>query len=187
VIGCDPSFIPSLRQGGDTNYSPKRPMNVESRHWLKTILKISGALAAIIGVVAGVLAIVQFMVNRPAVDVTGWWELTNTIESTSYSKYQGMKLGYRVFLQQDGKKIIGRGEKWLENGEQIPSIYHSPITIDGKLVGRTLTATFEEKGALRTTCGNFIWTVSSDGRYLNGIFDHTAANSKGISIGQRIR
>ena len=31
-----------------------------------------------------------------AEDLSGWWELTNTIQSTNYSAYKGLRLGYRA-------------------------------------------------------------------------------------------
>lgn len=162
-------------------------MSEKTRPWFRMILRIGGVLAAIMGVIAGVLAITAYLQNRTTVNVTGWWELTNTVESTSYPKYEGMQLTYRIFLQQDRTQITGKGEKWLEDGEEIEWQFHSPISIEGKAEGRTLTASFEEKGTSRTTCGNFVWTVSADGNKLEGTFTHTAANSNGSSIGRRIK
>ena len=162
-------------------------MKTKVGHRINLIAKIGGALVVSVGVIAGIVAIIQFFESRPAVDLTGEWKLINTVESTSYLPYQGMQLGYRIFLQQNGTKITGKGEKWWENGKEIPSTAHSPIFIEGILDGMTLTATFVEKGARRTTSGFFVWTVSPDRRMLQGRFTHTAANSRGNSIGQRIK
>jgi len=143
-------------------------------------------LAVLVGIIAGIVVIFQFFESRPAINLTGEWKLINTVESTSYRPYQGMQLGYRIFLQQNGTKITGKGEKCWENGKEIPSTAHSPIFIEGTLDGMMLTATFVEKGARRTTSGSFVWTVSPDGRMLQGSFTHTAANSQGTSNGERI-
>jgi hypothetical protein len=152
----------------------------------KLILKIVGALAILITIISGIIYIIEHFESHPTINLTGEWKIVNTIDSTSYPLYQDMQLGYRIFLQQDGKKITGEGEKCWENGKEIPSTAHSPISIEGILDGMVVTATCTEKGARRSTSGSFIWTVSPDGRIIKGNFTSTAANSRGTSIGERI-
>ena len=149
----------------------------------KHIVVCIGILMGIIGVILG---IIEYRESHPSINLTGEWKIINTIDSTSYPLYQDMQLGYRIFLQQDGKKITGEGEKCWENGKEIPSTAHSPISIEGTLDGMVVTATCTEKGARRSTSGSFIWTVSPDGRMLKGSFTSTAANSQGTSIGERM-
>ena len=150
------------------------------------VLKIGSAFVILITLITGIILIIQFFESHPTINLTGEWKLINTVESTSYYLYQDMQLGYRIFLKQDGTKITGEGEKWWENEKEIPATAHSPISIEGTLDGMMVTATFTEKGARRITSGYFIWTVSPDGKILEGRFTSTAANSRGTSIGERI-
>ena len=143
-------------------------------------------IGILMGIIVAILVIIEYRESHPSINLNGEWKIINIVDSTSYPLYQDMQLGYRIFLQQDGKKITGKGEKCWENGKEIPSTAHSPIIIEGTLDGMMVTATFTEKGARRTTSGSFIWTVSTDGRMLKGSFTSTAANSQGTSIGERI-
>lgn len=161
-------------------------MNNKIGYRVNLIARIGGGLAVSVAIIAGILAIFQFLESRPAINLTGEWKVVNTVESTSYHRYQGMQLGYRIFLRQDGKEVTGKGEKWWENGKEIPSTAHSAISVEGILDGMALTATFVEKGARRTTSGSFVWTVTPDGRMLQGSFTSTAADSRGPSIGERV-
>jgi len=152
----------------------------------KLVKQIFVSISILIGIIVGILVIIQYYESYPTINLNGEWKIINIIDSTSYPLYQDMQLGYRIFFQQDGKKITGKGEKCWENRKEIPSTAHSPIVIEGTLDGMMLTATFTEKGARRITSGSFIWTVSPDGRMLKGSFTSTAANSQGTSIGERI-
>jgi penicillin-binding protein 1A len=122
----------------------------------------------------------------PESDLSGWWEMTNTIQSTNYSAYKGLRLGYRVQLEQDGDRIVGRGQKWAEDGRTIPSAGRTPITVRGRVEGRNVILTFTEQGAKRTTRGSFSWTLSADRTTLRGSFDSDAANASGSSLARRM-
>lgn len=122
----------------------------------------------------------------PAADLSGWWEMTNTIQSTNYEEYQGLRLGYRIQLEQDGNRITGRGQKWSENGRAVPAAGRTPITITGTVDGRTVTLQFTEHGARRSTRGGFTWQLSADRTALRGTFWSTAADTSGRSIASRM-
>ena len=122
----------------------------------------------------------------PAEDLSGWWEMTNTIQSTNYSAYKGLRLGYRVKLEQDGDRIVGRGQKWSEDGRTIPAAGRTPITVTGTVDGRKVTLKFTEHGAKRTTNGGFSWTLSADRTALRGSFWSTAADTSGSSLARRM-
>ena len=147
---------------------------------------VIGVLGGVAAILTAAVVVYQFLEDRSQIDLTGEWKLVNTVESTSYSPYHGMVLGYRIFLNQNGNKVTGNGEKWWENREEIPSIYRTPISIEGKLKGLKLKANCIEKGARRTTTGSFVWNVSQDGKRLKGRFTSTAADAKGTSIGVRV-
>jgi S1-C subfamily serine protease len=120
-------------------------------------------------------------------DLSGIWELRNTIHETSYAPFRGLELGFRVTFFQDREKIIGRGEKWLENGKRVPRSARSRILIEGTLEEATLNATFVEEGSTRTINGLFAWTVSGDGRELRGRFSDVEARSSGSSRARKVK
>jgi len=120
-------------------------------------------------------------------DLSGWWELTNTIQSTNYSAYQGLRLGYRVQLEQDGDRITGRGQKWSESGRPVAAGARSPIIVSGRIDGRRVTLQYTERGARRSTTGSFSFTLSPDGTALRGSFSSTAANASGGTVARKMR
>ncbi len=122
-----------------------------------------------------------------ATDLSGWWELTNTIQSTNYSAYQGLRLGYRVQLEQDGDRITGRGQKWAEDGRPVSAGARSPIVVTGRIDGRKVTLQYTERGARRATTGSFSFTLSGDGDALRGSFSSTAAAASGGSVARKMR
>ena len=123
--------------------------------------------------------------NPDAPDLSGWWEVTNTIQSTNHPAYQGLRLTYRVQLEQDGNRITGRGQKWAEDGGPVSAAARSPISIVGRLAGRQVILEFTEQGARRATNGSFSWIVSSGA--LHGSFTSTAAATSGGSVARRMR
>ncbi|HYO12477.1 MAG TPA: PBP1A family penicillin-binding protein [Thermoanaerobaculia bacterium] len=122
----------------------------------------------------------------PETDLSGWWEMTNTIQSTNYSAYKGLRLGYRIQLEQEGDRIVGRGQKWTENGRTLPSSARTPITVTGTIDGREIKLTFTEQGTRRSTSGGFSWTLSADRTALRGSFWSDAADASGRSLARRM-
>jgi hypothetical protein len=112
--------------------------------------------------------------------------MTNTIRSTNYEDYKGLRLGYRVQLEQDGDRIVGRGQKWSENGRTLPASARTPLTVTGTVDGRGVHLEFTERGAKRTTNGSFSWTLSADRTALRGTFRSTAADTSGSSLARRM-
>ncbi|HEX6899286.1 MAG TPA: PBP1A family penicillin-binding protein [Thermoanaerobaculia bacterium] len=119
-------------------------------------------------------------------DLSGWWEMTNTIQSTNYAQYKGLRLGYRLQLEQDGDRISGRGQKWSEDGRTLPSSARTPITVTGTVDGDTVKLRFTERGAKRTTGGSFSWELSADRTALRGSFQSSAADTSGRSVAYRM-
>jgi len=122
-----------------------------------------------------------------ASDLSGWWEMTNRIDETNYPQYKGLRLGYRVQLEQDGNRLTGRGQKWTEGGRTIGSSGRTPITVTGTIEGRKVTLNFTEHGVKRSTSGGFTWTLSADRSELRGSFWSTAADTRGRSTAVRMR
>ena len=123
--------------------------------------------------------------NPDAPDLSGWWEVTNTIQSTNHPAYQGLRLTYRVQLEQDGNRVTGRGQKWAEDGSAVSAAARSPISIVGRIAGGQVILAFTERGARRPTNGSFSWIVSPGG--LHGSFTSTAAATSGGSVARRMR
>ena len=124
--------------------------------------------------------------EAPSSDLSGWWEMTNRIEETDYEQYKGLRLGYRVKLEQDGNRITGHGQKWTEDGRSIGASGRTPITVSGTVEGRKVTLSFTEHGARRATNGGFTWNLSADRTELRGSFWSTAASTRGRSTAVRM-
>jgi hypothetical protein len=118
----------------------------------------------------------------PRAGIDGWWLLTNSIESTSYPGYRGLRLGYRVLLNQDGNRVTGRGMKWSENGRELPPTQRTPIELTGTVDGARVRVRFVEHGRRRTTTGSFSWRLAPDRASLRGDFASTAADTRGSSV-----
>ncbi len=130
---------------------------------------------------------IDVSVESPAEDdLSGWWELTNTIQSTNYEQYRGLRLGYRLQLEQDGDRLTGRGQKWTEDGRPIPPGARSPISVTGRIEGGRVTLQFTERGARRSAAGGFSWQLSQDRAALRGNFWSDAANASGSSVARRM-
>jgi len=124
--------------------------------------------------------------EEPADDLSGWWELTNRIEETNYDSFRGLRLGYRLQLEQDGNRITGRGQKWSEDGRALPAGGRTPLTVRGTVDGETVTLELTEHGARRSTSGSFQWRIARDGSTLRGSFESTAAATSGSSVARRL-
>ncbi|HKD50475.1 MAG TPA: hypothetical protein VKB90_06745 [Candidatus Acidoferrum sp.] len=154
---------------------------------LKKVWKsVVGSTVTAVTVIGGFFGIYSFMQGYSRYDLTGQWTITNTIVSTSYQPYKGLKLGYTVFLTQHGTDITGTGEKESEDGKDLPSGAHTPIEVNGSISGRKITATFIEKGAKRESEGTFSWTYQAKTKGLAGTFTSTAADTSGPSTASRV-
>ena len=53
-------------------------------------------------------------------DFNGRWDLVHQVQVSRQAEYAGLRLGYRVTLQQEGDRVYGRGRKVSENGVLLP-------------------------------------------------------------------
>ncbi|MBA3270052.1 MAG: hypothetical protein H0T71_06030 [Acidobacteria bacterium] len=113
-------------------------------------------------------------------ELSGVWTLSTTIESSSMRTFQGLQLGYRIELNQNGNQISGSGQKVTENGRAVAAGGRTPISVRGTVEGNRLTLTFTERGARRPTEGKFI-LHRQDGGALRGRFSSSAAGSSGLA------
>ena len=118
-------------------------------------------------------------------NLTGEWNLVNTIEETSYPQYANLRLGYRINISQTGTEFTADGEKLSENGKPMEESERTPIHVTGSIDQYTVTATFVEEGLRRKSSGRFVWTLAADGNHLRGTFVSTAAKSSGSSVAVR--
>jgi hypothetical protein len=122
----------------------------------------------------------RFLPEEPF-NLTGEWTITNTVLETSYQPYRHLRLGFRLVVRHEGPAFTGAGEKYLENGRQIPVAARSPIRIQGKVAtGSVLEVMFQEEGRVRRVQGQFRLTMQ-DRQHLTGTFVSTAANARGTS------
>ena len=72
----------------------------------------SEVLATVVG---GVFLSLMFFVFSDFIHTTpnlsGRWYFVNETESTSYKKFNGLKVTYTVLMMQEGNKLYGTGEK----------------------------------------------------------------------------
>jgi hypothetical protein len=137
-------------------------------------------------------AVEQPAVDQPAVDqpvvaqdLTGKWNVVNSVHKTSYRSFQNMNIGFELAINQSGKSFTGQGRKVSENGRSLPAGSRTPIEVKGSIDGDRVEATFFEHGALRKTNGRFVWRIDQSNGGLNGTFVSTAAGSSGKSAARR--
>lgn len=112
-------------------------------------------------------------------NLAGEWKVINTVEKTAYKPYDAMEVGFRLRIKQTGKDFTATGEKFSENGRNLPAKSRTPIQLTGSIDGDEIVATFVEDGLMRRSNGRFVWRLQSGG--LTGTFVSTAANSSGKS------
>lgn len=114
-------------------------------------------------------------------DLTGEWQVINTVQKTAYKSFDNLKVGFRLKINQRGKEFTGKGEKFFENGQTLSARSRTPIHVTGSIDGDKVVATFVEDGRMRRTNGRFVWKLQNGGDQLAGTFVSTAANSSGRS------
>lgn len=123
--------------------------------------------------------------TTPSTDVTGSWRVATHVESSSLTRYEGLKLGYEIQLEQEGDRVKGHGRKVTENGTGIGTRAQTPLTVSGTIEGDRLTLNFVERGTRRPTQGKFVLLVD-DSSTLRGRFSSSAARSTGRVEAHRV-
>jgi hypothetical protein len=119
-----------------------------------------------------------------APDLTGKWNVVNTVHTTSYGSFANLQIGFSVSINQTGRTFTATGHKISENGHVLPASSRTPIQLKGVVNGDNVEATFSERGATRNTSGRIVWKINSAGG-LRGTFASTAAHSSGQSAATR--
>jgi hypothetical protein len=141
-----------------------------------------GGFVTLAGLGASAVAIEQYYVQNPGTNVNGTWTVQTVTETTSLSRYQGMKLKYEVQFVQNGNIFSGTGEKIEEQDpgnapHTLEGKGRTPIELSGTVTRSAIDAEFKEKGIERESSGWFHWNLKNGSG--EGTFSSTAANSKG--------
>lgn len=120
-----------------------------------------------------------------AQDLSGKWNVVNTVHTTAYKSFQNLQIGFAVSIHQTGRTFTAEGHKISENGRSIPASSRTPIQLKGFIDGDKIEATFSEQGAVRKTNGRFVWKIDRAGAGLTGTFASTAAQTSGKSTARR--
>jgi len=152
----------------------------------KPFIQIATAISGMIACIAALVAIVQYFEVQPSHSISGKWRLDLTIESTNYQPYQGMHVGYVLFLTNKETHITGNGEKYWLNEKILPTEQHDHIELIGTIYNDSVHFIFELHGLLRKTVGEFNLVLSEDRNELTGTFNTTGASSSGSVIAKRI-
>ena len=118
-------------------------------------------------------------------DLTGQWNVVNTVNTTSYRSFQNLRIGFALSINQTGSTFTAKGQKVSENGRILPAKSRTPIEMKGVINGDRIEATFSEQGATRKTNGRFVWKIDRTRGGLTGTFDSTAARTSGKSTATR--
>ena len=139
-------------------------------------------MAAVVAFVATCISIYSFVKPALAEDLIGRWRLDLVIESTDFNPYHGLKVGYIVYLSQDGSTLSGIGEKWWENDKELSYSQHTKLQLDGKIQGDDLKLLFFLFGAERETVGQFTLKSVEPNELFVGTFTTTGADSRGSAL-----
>jgi hypothetical protein len=123
--------------------------------------------------------------SATARDLTGKWNVINTVSQTSFRSFDNMQIGFNLSIEQNGKGFTGTGQKVSENGRTLPASSRTPIQVKGTIDGDRVEATFYEQGTVRKSNGRFVWTIDRTGR-LTGTFNSTVARSSGKSTARKV-
>jgi len=73
-------------------------------------------------------------------NLSGAWNVVNTVEKTSYQSFANLRIGYRLIISQSGANFTAEGEKLLENGRTLPTSGRTAIHMTGAVEGETIGA-----------------------------------------------
>lgn len=118
----------------------------------------------------------------PTVDLSGSWILENTITSAADSKYNGMKVTFKMYLDQENGKIEGKAVKFAVNTDTIPEPQRTEIILKkGEVHGNQIRLVYEENGK----DGEFNWNYNQSQKIIEGTFKSKVAISRGRSYAFR--
>lgn len=120
-------------------------------------------------------------------NISGQWYFVNETQDTTYEKFKGLKVYYKVMLVQQGNLISGHGEKIKDELDGEVTEYSGankiPIKITGYLKQNfiskdKLNLYYSEEGVNRIS-STFHNLIRFNDTKMVGSFDSTIANSSG--------
>ncbi len=145
-------------------------------------LRIIGGIGTLVGAVLGINGLYNWYNESIIEDLSGIWKVSYIIEETTYAPYKGLRIGYTIFIQQDGFNLNGKGDKISENSQMLQTSAKTPIEVNGTFDGENVQLTVLEKGKKRESSGMIKLKKVNDGGVFEGSFYTTAANSSGKCI-----
>jgi hypothetical protein len=122
-----------------------------------------------------------------APSLSGWWELTDVAESTGSSPAVPRRIVYRVQLRQEGTLVTGQGERWAEDGRELPSEARRPFRLAGAIFEREVVARFSEREGAALATTTLRWQISATGNELHGSFAGSAPDAAGSSTARSLQ
>jgi hypothetical protein len=156
--------------------------------------------ANILGTVVGgiILTVILFLANEyffPKKNLTGVWETTVEITSTSHPPFQNLIMVYKIHLLQKGYELSGSGEKIKDvKADKTETVFEREkrviIDIEGyyerKIFRKNKTyLNINEQGRIRETRATYFLTIHNNSS-MDGNFMSTAADSTGKIRMQRV-
>jgi hypothetical protein len=117
--------------------------------------------------------------------LSGWWAVTNRIETSAEPQPEHLNVGYRLLLAQDGSRISGAGRKWMEDGRQLPSVEQTAVVVSGVVRGETVELQLTERGASQASAGTLTYAITEAG-VLQGRFSSDITRSSGSTQARRM-
>lgn len=151
-------------------------------HLMLSLTSVQKFIVGAAATIAAIFAISDHFRRATVNDFSGWWDASFKVVSSSYRPYEGAVYGYKIFLTQDGDKLIGHGEMRTADGESLPSSKRTRIEMVGTAAGLEAQFTYTLKGDARDTFGSFTLRKTDDEGMLAGDFRGTAADARGTVV-----
>ena len=161
--------------------------------WLFYNISISAIIETIIG--GCVLTLIIFLIKEilcPLPYLYGHWIFEITYKKTKYNPYKGMKLKYKILINQKNKELLGTGEKIeekLKNGkiQEYTGKNRVRIKLNGYIHKNyfskdIINLHIEEHGTERVSSTVYKVAYTKKKKKLSGCFTSTIADSSGSVI-----
>lgn len=149
-------------------------------------------------IIGGLLfTVLLFLLNEYVLvkrNLTGEWKVITIIEKSSISKYENLKIEFKVHLIQKGNEISGSGEKIKDILVDGTQVLFSPekrvnIEIDGfferKYLGKSkVYLNIVEEGRIRKSRTTYSLLLKNKNK-IEGVFISTASDSSGRVLMQK--
>jgi hypothetical protein len=146
---------------------------------IRTVTGFLGALAAVVTVLAAVAVVQSRLDAGTAIDLTGPWLVTQTVERGPNKSWTYQ---YRVTMEPRGDGFVGKGETVAVNGR--PPGPGERTTFDivrGMQNGRSLIAWFFERNGDRAGRGAVKWRLLDVDR-LVGTYATTVSRGTSVAV-----